>query len=77
MSWQQIRTELLRKRAAWEPLETPILHVQNWIDEVGDDYVIVRSERTGRQRRIKASEIQESSTTSEGIKVALKALGDC
>ena len=76
MSWQQIRKELLRKRAAWEPLETPILHVQNWIEEVGDDYVVVRSERTGRQRRIKASEIQASSTPSQGIKAALRALGE-
>ena len=77
MSWQQIRTELLRKRAAWEPLETPILRVQNWIDAVGDDYVVVRSERTGRQRKIKASEIQASSTLSHGIKAALRTLGDC
>jgi hypothetical protein len=77
MSWQRIRTELLRKRAAWEPLETPILHVQNWIDEVGDDYVVVRSERTGRQRRIKANEIQGSSTPSGGIKAALRTLGEC
>lgn len=77
MSWEQIRTELLRKRAAWEPLETPILRIRNWIDEVGDDYVVVRSELTGRQRKIKAIEIEALSTANRRIKLALKALGDC
>lgn len=77
MSWQQIRMELLRRKAAGKPVATPIRGIKNWIDEVGNDYVVVRSERTGRQRKIKASEIEALSTPHRRIKVALKALGDC
>ncbi len=77
MSWQQIRAELFRRKAAGEPVATPIRCVKNWIDEVGNDYVVVRSERTGRQRKIKATEIEALSTPNRRIKVALKALGDC
>lgn len=52
MNWKAIRQELLRKKANNLPVETPLRHIRNWIDDVGDDYVIVRSEITNNPRKI-------------------------
>ena len=34
MSWQQIRSELLRRQKNPEPVQTLVLGIPNWIDEV-------------------------------------------
>ena len=60
-----------------EPVGTPILNVLNWIDEVGNDYVVLHSELTGNPRKITSCEIEVCSTSNRRIKVALKRLGDC
>ncbi len=77
MSWQQIRKELIKRKKNNEPVETPILGVLNWIDEIGNDYVVVHSQRTGNPRKITSHEIEVSSTSNRRIKIALKQLGDC
>jgi len=41
--WYKLRDELLRRKKAGEPVETLIQKIPNWIVEVGDDYVVVRS----------------------------------
>lgn len=77
MSWHEIREELLRKHKNHEPVQTLVLGIRNWIDEVGNDYVVVHSERTGNQRRISSHQIEACSTSNRRIKLALKQLGDC
>jgi hypothetical protein len=77
MSWNEIRKELLRRKAAGEPVETLVYRVSNWIDEVGDEYVVVRSERTDNQRTITALQIELCEAPNRRIKLALRALGDC
>jgi hypothetical protein len=74
MSWQNIRAELLRRQVAGESVNAPTMGTRNWIDEVGDDYVILHSERTGRKRTIKAIDIERLSTPNRRIKLALKTL---
>jgi len=76
MSWEQIRAELQRRRDAGEPVETLVFRVRNWIDEVGNDYVVVRSERTERPRVITRHSVEASSHPNR-ITVAIRQLGDC
>lgn len=76
MSWEQIRAELQRRRDAGESVETLVFRVRNWIDEVGNDYVVVRSERTERPRTITRHSV-ESSPHPNRITVAIRQLGDC
>ena len=77
MSWQQIKKELMQRKKNNEPAETPVLNVLNWIDEVGDDYVVLHSELTGNPRKITSRGIEVCSTSNHKIKIALKRLGDC
>ena len=76
MSWAKTRIELLRRKAAGEPVRTPVRGVKNWIDEVGPDYVVVRSALTERPRKITARQIETCSSPHGRIKIALKQLGD-
>lgn len=75
LPWETLRTELMRRKAANEPVRTLVVGVPNWIDEVGDEYVVVRSERTGRPRRITKAVIESSSAPSNRIIGALRRLG--
>ena len=77
MSWQQIREELIQRKKNNEPVETPVLNVPKWIDEIGDDYVVLHSELTGNPRKITSRGIEVCSTSNRRIKIALKRLGDC
>ena len=50
--WDKLRRELTRRKEAGTPVETLDRHRKNWIEEVGDDYVIVRREKTGNTLKI-------------------------
>ena len=73
--WEMLKAELIKRKAATEPVKTLVQGVPNWIDEVGDDYVVVRSERTGRPRRITKGVIESSSAPNNRIIGALRRLG--
>ena len=62
LRWHELRSELIRRKHAGEPIETPIYHVKNWIQEVGDDSVVLVSERSKSKtrRKVLRSEIEES-----------------
>ena len=75
LPWKTLRAELMKRKATKEPIRTLVQGVPNWIDEVGDDYVVVRSERTGRPRRITKAAIESSSAPSNRIIAALRRLG--
>jgi len=60
--WHKLRVELLRRKQADLPVETVVQHVKNWIQEVGENYVVVRSERTGKCRTITRQEIEDEDT---------------
>ena len=57
--WHKLRRELVKGKRAGIPVETIVQHVKNWIEEVGDDYVVVRSERTGKPRKITQAQIAD------------------
>ena len=57
--WPKLRRELLRRKHAGEPVKTRVRRIRNWVKEVGDDYVILLSEksRQGNTRTISRDEI--------------------
>ncbi len=57
--WHKLRRELVKRKRAGIPVETCKQHVKNWIEEVGDDYVRIRSERTGKPRKITQAQIED------------------
>ena len=73
--WETLRAELIKRKAASEPVRTLVRGLASWIEEVGDDYVVVRPERTGRPRRITKARIEGSSAPRNRIIGALQQLG--
>lgn len=73
--WETLRAELTKRKAGNKPVRTLGLGVANYIDEVGDNYVVVRSERTDRQRRITKGAIESNAAPSNRIIGALRRLG--
>ena len=78
--WHKLRRALVKRKRAGIPVETSKQHVKNWIEEVGDDYVVVRSERTDNRRKIKREEIYDTDTQrhigKRRIILALREIGD-
>ena len=64
LRWQELRQELVRRKNAGEPIETSVQHVKNRIIEVGDDFVVLVSERSKSKtsRKVLRSEIEEPDT---------------
>ena len=64
LRWHELRRELVRRKHAGEPIETPVQHVKNWIREVGDDFVVLVSERSKSKtpRTVLRSEIEDTDT---------------
>ena len=58
--WHQLHRELLKRKRDGVPVETPIQHGKNWIEEAGKDRVIVRNGRTGSRRKITRDEVEDS-----------------
>ncbi len=73
--WETLRAELVKRKTANEPVRTLIRGLASWIDEVGNDYVVVRSERTGRPRRITKARIESSSDPTTRVIATLRQLG--
>lgn len=61
IGWPKLHHELLRLKQANLPVETKSQRVKNWIKEVGDDFVILVSERSpkGKPRTITRDEIDD------------------
>ena len=59
--WPKLRRELIRRKHAGESVTTTVRRIQNWVKEVGDDYVILLSEksRQGNTRTITRDEIYD------------------
>ena len=59
--WPKLRRELLRRKHAGEPVKTRVRRIRNWVKEVGDDYVILLSEksRQGNTRTLTRDEIYD------------------
>ncbi len=61
--WPRLRGELLRRKTADEPVKTLLHGVAYWVQEVGPDYVYLRTDRgRGKSHRINADEIQDKNT---------------
>ena len=73
MCWQHLRPRLREG----DFVHTRVRRVRNEIREVGTDYVVVRSERTGRNRRIEAMDIDGDRVWNGAIKAALRDLASC
>ena len=78
--WSRLRPELLRRQRSGEPVKTPIQHIPNAILEVGEDYVIVKSSRGRKPRKILAQEINNGDIEwypgGRRIILALRELAD-
>ncbi len=73
--WETLSAELMKLQAANEPVKTLIQGLPSWIEEVGDDYVVVRPERTGTRRKITKVAIESRLATGNRIIAALRRLG--
>ena len=49
--WSKLKEELLRRQLVGEAVVTIFQGVSNWIKEVGDDYVVLLSERSSKGKR--------------------------
>ena len=78
--WHKLRRELVKRQLAGVPIESIKRHMKNWIEEVGDDYVVVRSEQTDNRRKIKREEIYDTDLEKHigkrRIIMALREIGD-
>jgi len=66
----------MKLKAANEPVRTLVQGRPSWIEEVGDDYVVVRPERTGTRRKITKAVIGSRSARGNRVIAALRRLGD-
>ena len=74
--WDNLRPELLRLKKAHQPVRTKDFQWKNWIEEVGDDYVDLRSDR-GKGRTIRITRRQlEGNAERPYIIRALRELAD-
>ena len=78
--WSRLRPELLRRQRRGESVETIVQRVPNAILEVGEDYVIVKSSRGQKPRKILAQEINNGDVEwyigRRRIILALRGLAD-
>jgi uncharacterized protein YuzE len=58
-SWDTLRRELVRRKKARIPVRTLKKHAINWVDEVEQDHVVVRRDRSGNRCTISRFEFQE------------------
>ncbi len=73
--WETLKTELMKLKAANEPVRTLVQGLPSWIEEVGDDYVVVRPERTGTRHKITKVMIESRSAPDNRVIAALRQLG--
>jgi len=73
--WETLRAELMKRKEANEPVKTLVQGLPNWIEEVGEDYVVVRSERTDTPRKYSKVVIESRSGPGNRIIAALRRLG--
>ena len=72
--WEKLRRELLRRKEAGIPVQTSKRHWENWVVEVGDQYVVLRRGR-GKGKSIKITRRRlEGSATRPYIVPALREL---
>ena len=73
--WDRLRLELVRRKAARIPVETQQRGYKNWIEDVGETYVVLRRDR-GKGRTIKITQRQlEGASDRPYILRALRDLG--
>ena len=79
LRWHQLHRELLKRKREGMPVESSTTHAKNWIEEVGEDHVVVRSERTGNSRKITRHEVEdrdvEKHVGKQRIILALRVIG--
>ena len=60
-SWDTLRRELIRRKKAGIPVRTLKKHAVNWVEEVGQNYVVVRRDRSGNKCTISRVEFEDGS----------------
>ena len=72
--WHRVRIELIRRERAHLPVETLNRRWRNWVEEVADDYVVLRREK-GKGRAVKITRRKfEGAATRPYILRALREL---
>ena len=78
--WLKLHGEFIRRKQNGEPIYTPTQKIPNTIVEVGEDYVIVKSSRGRKPRKILAQEVNSGDiewyTGRRRIILALRELAD-
>ncbi|MCH8063298.1 MAG: DUF2283 domain-containing protein [Chloroflexi bacterium] len=46
-AWDKLRSELVRRKQEDIPVETLVKHCKNWVEDVSEDFVIVRRDEGG------------------------------
>ena len=54
VQWDKLRLELLRMKKVREPVLTEVRQFENWVEEVGDNYVILRRKH-GQGKTVKVT----------------------
>ena len=79
IGWHKLWVELLRRKPAGLPVDTPGRDAKQWIKEVRKDYVVLCSEQTGIQYIIVPLELEQGHVATDIVKrriiKALRALG--
>lgn len=71
--WDRLRRELVRLKESNTPIETTERHRKNWVEEVGEDYVIVKRD-TGNTQKITRNEFEGRTKWELSITRALRQL---
>ena len=64
--WDKLRKELIRRKKAGIPVETLVHHNENWVEEVSEEYVVMRRGKSGRRCKITRSEFEDGTEDSLG-----------
>lgn len=59
-SWKDLKHELLRRKETRTPVETLVKRSKNWVDQVAEEYVILRRHESGNLCKISRTEFLNS-----------------
>lgn len=68
--WKKLRRELIQRKKASVPVETVVQHRKNWVEEVSEEYVVMRRGKAGNICTITQKEFEDGTKDSltEGFK---------
>ena len=74
IDWDKLVDELLARKEAGKPVETLNRGYKNWVEEVGDDYVVVRRDKTGNTVKITRRQLEGPTKAMLAVTGAILAM---